>query len=229
MERRVRLEAGGAGLTVLTDRVIIPPYGVDGGTSGGGNRFTVLRQGSEVEPSDVPGKATAFPLREGDAVVLRSAGGGGWGDPLLRAPEAVLADVRLGYITVEDAREVYGVVVNGGAIDAAATSFAREHLRKARVYLIARLNDEDAYGGSRRLCPMSPETAKEGGFSEGALVEYVPARGAPLRAWVKIAPGPATGETPLGPVAASILKLQDKERIWLRPIATPYSHPPLAS
>ncbi|MCY4384097.1 MAG: hydantoinase B/oxoprolinase family protein [Nitrospinae bacterium] len=229
MERRVRLEAGGAGLTVLTDRVIIPPYGVDGGTSGGGNRFTVLRQGSEVEPSDVPGKATAFPLTEGDAVVLRSAGGGGWGDPLARTPEAVLADVRLGYISLEDAREVYGVVVNGGAIDAAATSSARERLRKSRVYLIARLGGEDAYGGSRRLCPMSLGTAKEGGFSEGMLVEYVPARGAPLRAWVKITPGPATGETPLGPVAASILKLQDKERIWLRPIATPYSHPPLAS
>ena len=229
MERRVRLETGGAGLTVLTDRVIIPPYGVDGGTSGGGNRFTVHRDGSEVEPSDVPGKATAFPLLEGDAVVLRSAGGGGWGDPLLRTPEAVLADLRLGYITVEDAREVYGVALKDGALDMAATSSARERLRKARVYLTVRLNDEDAYGGSRRLCPMSPETAGEGGFSEGMLVEYVPARGAPLRAWVKITPGLPKGETPLGPVASSILKLREEERIWLRPIATPYSHPPLAS
>ncbi len=229
MERRVRLETGGAGLTVLTDRVIIPPYGVDGGTSGGGNRFTVRREDSEVEPSGVPGKATAFPLLEGDAVVLRSAGGGGWGDPLLRTPEAVLADLRLGYITVEDAREVYGVVLKDGALDMAATSSARERLRKARVYLTVRLNDEDAYSGSRRLCPMSPETASEGGFSEGMLVEYVPARGAPLRAWVKIAPGLSKGETPLGPVAASILKLHEEERIWIRPILTPYSHPPLAS
>ena len=229
MERRVRLETGGAGLTVLTDRVIIPPYGVDGGTSGGGNRFTVRREGSEVEPSGVPGKATAFPLREGDAVVLRSAGGGGWGDPIVRTPEAVLADLRLGHITVEDAREVYGVVLKDGAIDVAATSYARERLRKSRIYLTVRLNDEDAYAGARRLCPMSPETASEGGFSEGMLVEYVPARGAPLRAWVKITPGLALGETPLGPVAASILKLREEERIWLRPILTPYSHPPLAS
>ena len=229
MERRVRLETGGAGLTVLTDRVIIPPYGVDGGASGGGNRFTVQRDGSEVEPSGVPGKATAFPLREGDAVVLRSAGGGGWGDPLVRDPEAVLGDLRLGYITVEDARDVYGVVLKYGALEAAATSAARERLRKARVYLTVRLNDEDAYGGSRRLCPMSPETAGEGGFSEGMLVEYVPARGAPLRAWVKITSGLPTGETPLGPVAASILKLREEERIWIRPILTPYSHPPLAS
>ena len=116
-----------------------------------------------------------------------------------------------------------------GALDAAATSAARERLRKARVYLTARLNDEDACSGSRRLCPMSPETAGEGGLSEGMLVEYVPARGAPLRAWVKITPGLPKGETPLGPVAASILKLREEERIWLRPILTPYSHPPLAS
>ena len=120
MERKVRLETGGAGLTVLTDRVIIPPYGVDGGTSGGGNRFTVLREDSEVEPSDVPGKATAFPLREGDAVVLRSAGGGGWGDPLARTPEAVLADVGLGYISPKMPREVYGVVIQDGTVEAAA-------------------------------------------------------------------------------------------------------------
>ena len=228
MERRVRLETGGAGLTVLTDRVIIPPYGVDGGTSGGGNRFTVHREGSEVEPSGVPGKATAFPLRENDTVILRSAGGGGWGDPLTRTPEAVLADVGLGYISAEDAREVYGVILTDGALDMEATAAARERIRKGRVYLTVRLNDEDAYGGSRRLCPVSPETAGEGGFSEGMLVEYVPARGAPLRAWVKTTPGPATGETPLGPVAASILNLREGERIWLRPIATPYTHPPLA-
>ena len=226
MERRVRLETGGAGLTVLTDRVIIPPYGVDGGTSGGGNRFTVFREGSEVEPSGVPGKATAFPLREGDAVVLRSAGGGGWGDPLARAPEAVLADVGLGYIAAEDARDVYGVVLTDGAIDLEATAAARERIRKGRVYLTVRLNGEDAYGGSRRLCPVSPETAGEGGFSEGMLVEYVPARGAPLRAWVKIAPGQATGETPLGPVGAGILNLREGERIWLRPIANALFTPP---
>ena len=189
----------------------------------------MFRENSELEPSGVPGKATAFPLREGDAVVLRSAGGGGWGDPLARTPEAVLADVGLGYISVEDAREVYGVVLTDGALDMAATSSARERLRKERVYLTVCLNGEDTYSGSRRLCPMSPETAGEHGLSEGMLVEYVPARGAPLRAWVKITPGPALEETPLGPIGASILKLRDKERIWLRPIATPYSHPPLAS
>ena len=130
---------------------------------------------------------------------------------------------------MEDAREVYGVVLKDGALDMAATSSARERLRRRRVYLTVRVDEEDAYSGSRRLCPMSSETASEQGFSEGMLIEYVPVRGAPLRAWVKITSGLAMGETFLGPIAASILKLQDREQIWVRPIVSPYSHPPLAS
>lgn len=40
-------------------------------------------------------------------------GGGGWGDPLERDPEAVCRDVRDGYVTIEGARRDYGVVVRG--------------------------------------------------------------------------------------------------------------------
>ena len=40
-------------------------------------------------------------------------GGGGWGPPLERAPERVLADVRNGYVSLAHARDAYGVVVHG--------------------------------------------------------------------------------------------------------------------
>ncbi|GHE93971.1 5-oxoprolinase [Amycolatopsis deserti] len=40
-------------------------------------------------------------------------GGGGWGDPLARDPERVLADVRNAYVSVEGAARDYGVVVVG--------------------------------------------------------------------------------------------------------------------
>lgn len=40
-------------------------------------------------------------------------GGGGWGDPLTRAPERVLADVRDGYVSLAQARERYGVAIEG--------------------------------------------------------------------------------------------------------------------
>lgn len=40
-------------------------------------------------------------------------GGGGWGDPFTRDPEAVKTDVRDGYVSIEAAAERYGVVIVG--------------------------------------------------------------------------------------------------------------------
>ena len=39
--------AAGWKLSVISDKNVIPPYGVDGGSNGAGNRFTVLRDGAE--------------------------------------------------------------------------------------------------------------------------------------------------------------------------------------
>jgi N-methylhydantoinase B len=81
---------------------------------------------------------------DADAVFyVRADGGGGLGDPLLRPPERVLADVQAGLVSVEQARERYGVVLvspspgsDGNktwAVDAAATHEQRRLLRAARV------------------------------------------------------------------------------------------------
>jgi N-methylhydantoinase B len=48
----------------------------------------------------------------GDVIEFDSAGGGGYGDPLLRDPQAVEADVVNGYVSIEKAREDYGVVID---------------------------------------------------------------------------------------------------------------------
>jgi N-methylhydantoinase B len=54
-------------------------------------------------------------------------GGGGLGDPLERDPALVLADVEEGIVSIEAAREVYGVVLNADrtGIDRAATEGLR--------------------------------------------------------------------------------------------------------
>jgi N-methylhydantoinase B len=58
----------------------------------------------------------------------------GWGDPLLREPEDVAADVAAGLMSVDDAQRVYGVVFDGsGGADADATAAARLELRRARL------------------------------------------------------------------------------------------------
>jgi N-methylhydantoinase B len=61
-------------------------------------------------------------------VRYRTAGAGGYGDPTDRPVAAVLADVRDGYVTVEAAREDYGVAVDPDSltVDEAATARLRE-------------------------------------------------------------------------------------------------------
>ena len=66
-------------------------------------------------------------LNPGDRVRFALSGGGGYGDPRERDPARVLDDVREGRVTIEGARNDYGVVIDAvtGAIDLAATNAAR--------------------------------------------------------------------------------------------------------
>jgi hypothetical protein len=75
-------------------------------------------------------KVLTAPLKTGDAYALRSGGGGGFGSPLERAPEAVREDVHEGYVSLAAARDYYGVVLDAMTleIDAAATAAERAGL-----------------------------------------------------------------------------------------------------
>ena len=66
-------------------------------------------------------------MARGDVIRHVTAGGGGYGDPYVRDPDAVLADVESGKVTVEHARNAYGVVVDPVAhvVDTAATAALR--------------------------------------------------------------------------------------------------------
>jgi N-methylhydantoinase B len=77
----------------------------------------------------------AVELEPGDIQYVRFMGGGGYGDPLDRAPDAVLADVRLGLVSTGAARDVYGVVIGSGgdSVDAEATRGRRLELRTDRA------------------------------------------------------------------------------------------------
>jgi N-methylhydantoinase B len=81
----------------------------------------------------LPSKLT-LTLRRGDVFRHEIAGGGGWGDPLERDPEAVLRDVRNGLVSPQAAADEYGVVVDTAAqaVDEAATVQARRRIRAAR-------------------------------------------------------------------------------------------------
>jgi N-methylhydantoinase B len=78
------------------------------------------------------GKKADIPIDRGDVVLIRAAGGGGYGSPLEREPERVMADVRNGYVSVEQARTTYGIALieGSGEVDAQATTELRNRLRK---------------------------------------------------------------------------------------------------
>jgi N-methylhydantoinase B len=88
----------------LLDRTKHPAPGLAGGGSGTAGAYRLL--GGD----DLPIKRVV-PLRPSDAVELRLPGGGGYGPPALRDPESVVSDVVEGYVSIEQARELYGVVV----------------------------------------------------------------------------------------------------------------------
>jgi N-methylhydantoinase B len=74
-----------------------------------------------------------FEFRSGDAMYLRCASGGGYGDPLDRAPESVKNDVANGFVSKEAANDVYGVVLEkDGRVDGSLTERKRSFLRSER-------------------------------------------------------------------------------------------------
>ena len=124
------------------ERVHCRPWGLFGGHPGAGNEVAVRdRGGKEIRfPS---GKVLGRNMAAGEAYILRSGGGGGYGSPLERPTERVLQDLRQGYITRGRAQSCYGVVFEEGSerIDAAATARRRAQLSADSAGLM-RADDE---------------------------------------------------------------------------------------
>ena len=62
-------------------------------------------------------KTPAVPVEAGDSLANMLGGGGGWGNPFERDPEAVRMDVLNEYISLESAREDYGVALHKEGYD----------------------------------------------------------------------------------------------------------------
>jgi len=108
MIKDYRILSQTASFTTAVNRSVIPPWGVMGGKDGTVNYMVVIRDGKELKRVS---RITNFELRKGDILSIRSGGGGGWGRPEERDPELVKKDVLNKYITVEEAKEIYGVAL----------------------------------------------------------------------------------------------------------------------
>jgi len=112
------------------DRVRCKPWGLCGGLSGLGNSVALHRFGKDDETLFPNGKALNQTLQAGDAYILRSGGGGGYGSPLERDPGALERDVRCGYVTRASAESLFGVVFrpDSSTIDLDATEVRRAQM-----------------------------------------------------------------------------------------------------
>lgn len=97
--------------------------GVREGQKGGSAQVFKRAADGTLEPQ--PACAGVW-LGKGESIISVSSGGGGYGDPMSRPEAAVLRDFKEGYITREQARSVFGVVIgDNGDVDAEATRTAR--------------------------------------------------------------------------------------------------------
>jgi N-methylhydantoinase B len=144
-------EAEGAVMSYLCDRARSITWGIDGGLPSIPHGVW-LNKGTESKRF-LGAVFADVPVRSDETFTRPSAGGGGFGDPLERDPEAVCEDVADGYVTVERALKDYGVVVQEVdaelaeyEIDTEATERERDRIRGERWDWL----DEDAESVAER-------------------------------------------------------------------------------
>jgi N-methylhydantoinase B len=121
-----------ASVSILANRVRVPPWGLDGGLCGAPARY-LIEPDSQRERDAAPefgSKAFDVPLAAGSVISQWTAGGGGWGNPAERDPVAVAHDVEQSYVSREAAHEIYRVVLKAdGQVDEGATALLRAQLK----------------------------------------------------------------------------------------------------
>ncbi|HEX2049609.1 MAG TPA: hydantoinase B/oxoprolinase family protein [Actinomycetota bacterium] len=117
----------------IADRSILSCWGVNGGRAGTPFRVTIDPSGPNERV--MGGLVDDEPVTAGEVVRVETTGGGGWGDPLERDPDAVARDVLQDKVSRTAARVDYGVVLEDGdepRPDARATAELRTRMRAER-------------------------------------------------------------------------------------------------
>src|SRR6516225_6363101 len=119
-------------ISIHDDRHDTQPWGILGGYPAACSEKWLVRKDGSREP--LPSKIDNVRVRAGDRVIFRTAGGGGWGDPLERDPMRTRNDVARRLMSARKAREEYGVVLTGDGLDVdrKATDELRDSMRRNR-------------------------------------------------------------------------------------------------
>jgi N-methylhydantoinase B len=115
-------------MNITGNRERMPIAGVAGGLPGGMSSLYLQRANSSL-PQRVLFHQDGIRLSEGDMVIVNVSNGGGWGDPLDRNPQLVADEVRRGLLSLDEARNVFGVVPE----DPDSTAKVRRKVRLDRL------------------------------------------------------------------------------------------------
>ncbi len=119
-------------ISIHDDRHLSQPWGILGGRPGAYSEKWLVRKDGARSP--LPSKIDNVRVYAGDRVIFRTAGGGGWGDPLERDPVRTRNDVARRLMSATKARDDYGVVLTGTRLDLdrRATDELRDSMRRNR-------------------------------------------------------------------------------------------------
>ena len=130
VERSWMLLAPSATLSILAERNRIRPWGLFGGRPGAPGEYLIRKPDGRV--LRLRSKCTVK-MTQGDILIIRTPGGGGYGDPYERDPSLVLRDVVDGLVSASAARRDYGVMIDEErmTVDLEATEELRRRRRRA--------------------------------------------------------------------------------------------------
>jgi N-methylhydantoinase B len=137
-------------ISIHDDRHSTQPWGILGGRPGACSEKWLILKDGQRQP--LASKVDNVQVRAGDRVFFRTAGGGGWGEPVERDPMRVRNDVARKLLSADRARQDYGVVLAGPRLelDHHATIELRESIRRKRKpRTLFDLGDRPGPGGTR--------------------------------------------------------------------------------
>ena len=103
---KIRLRRGEATASMVMDHGRVGPNGAQGGGQGGLNKVELLRNGVAYVPPH-RSKDQSLALQAGDVISVSTPGGGGFGPPGARAPEAIARDLARGYYTHKEVQHLF--------------------------------------------------------------------------------------------------------------------------
>ena len=125
---KIKLRRGSAKVSMVMDHGRFGPQGVLGGKDGGVNKVQIEHNGQTYVPPHLS-KDQNIHVQAGDTICVSTPGGGGYESSLKRNPELVRNDVQRGYYTMQQAQDLFGVVLTSeGLVDGNATQKLRSQL-----------------------------------------------------------------------------------------------------